>query len=228
MQEAWGDQWADPHWRFLRSLQMQRLKQLLENSEELKELRHQPEKLKTLERLLKIALEETKTDLMVHILRASEPPDTLDEKSQPPQQLVAGLHDTGGRVGGRELHGVELRLARPHKNKVGVLPARFAADKPPRRFGHHDAFFHFTPYDRFKLYKDSRSVKHWAPDLTRTLRTRYLHRVPLPTVLRVLLSRFVWKWGTLAQMLARELFGHHIDSDEPEMFWPNQMVHGNY
>ena len=207
---------------------MQRLDQLLGSAEELRLLRHDPERLKTLERLLRIALQERKCDLMEHILLASEPVDAPDEKSEPPQQLVAGFHGAGHRLGRRKLDGVELRRPGPNKDEVRVLPARLAANKPRGGLAHHDAIFHFTPYDRFNLYRGSRKVRHWAPDLARTLRTRYLHQVPLPVCLRILLSRFAWKWGTLAEMLARELLGHFIDRDEPEMYWPNLLVHGNF
>ena len=152
---------------------------------------------------------------------------TLDEKSEPPEQLVAGSHGLRQRAGRRKLDGVELGGPRPDEDEVRVLVPRLAAHQPRRRFAHNDTVFHFTPYDRFKLYKDSRRVKHWAPDLARTLKTRYLP-VPLPVVLKLVVSSFAWKWGTLAEMLARELFGHWIDRDEPEMFWPQCMVHGDY
>ena len=80
------------------------------------------------------------------------------------------------------------------------------------------------------MYKTCRRVSHWAPDLARTLRTRYLPEAVrrFPLCLRILISRFAWKWGTLAEMLERELLGRHIDSEEPEVFWPNGIVHGNY
>ena len=222
--------WDDPHFQFMRRLQMQRLDQLLANRDELRALRHDPERLRMLTRVLSIALRETGVELMDHILPASEPADPPDEKSDGPQEPLLVVHDRPGERE-RELGRFGAGRKRVHVDEIRVVPARPAAGgavkRHSRKLAHHNGLLHLTPYSRFKLYSDCRRVSHWAPDLARTLRTRYL-AVALPLALRILLSRFVWGYAELAQMLARELFGHELDHTVDDHYWPNNMVHGNY
>ena len=100
--------WNDPHWRFLRDLQKQRLDQLLSNPAELRLLRYDQERLVMLQRVLRIALAETGVDLLDHLgallLAACGADDAVLQPAKEPSRselpefrVIPGLFgETGG------------------------------------------------------------------------------------------------------------------------------------
>ena len=117
-------------------------------------------------------------------------------------------------------------------NKIRVFPARLGCHEPTRtRLANDDRLFHFTPLDRFNRWKSCQRISHWAPDLVKTLRLRYLPAglKRLPWGVRLRISKLAWDPLELQRMLAKELFGHEIERDRAQkQFWPDNMVHGGY